>query len=135
MDDERIMHDVNVDGHTKYVDLDKEKQIKGTPAASRDGFVQHDIENDEEHERDMKEDGQDMMDDEFEDDDYEETRAMNDQNEHALADRKQEKQGAYFFWYILLISLYSAHISRIKALNSNTSGSNFKLHQCVNSLQ
>ena len=92
------MLDVNVDGHNKYVDLDKEKKIKGTPPPSRDEINQHDIENDEEDDWDIKEDERNMMVDEFEDVDEEETRPMNDRNKHALTDTNQKKQGSYFFY-------------------------------------
>ena len=110
---ERRMRDVDVNGRTKYVDLDKEKQIKGTPPPSKDEIIQHDIENDED-EWDMKEDEKDMMVDEFEDVDEGETTAMNDRNKHVLTGTNQEKQGSYFIFCvcILLISSYIDYSSK-----------------------
>ena len=92
LEDERRVLDVNVDGRTKFVDLDKQKRVKGKLPTSGDEFDQSD--NDiEEDGRDIKEDEQDMTDDEFEDKDEEEVRRIDDPNKYNLADTKQKKQG------------------------------------------
>lgn len=73
------------------MDLGKQKST-----ISGDDINEYYIDNDADYERDMKEDEQGMRFDEFEEDEEEEIRTINDQNKHAFAETKQEKQGAHF---------------------------------------